>query len=93
MMFFRSETHIINEMRVELTFSADDNDSAPATLMEFETRMEYLYHCFVLFKYNSNSVRVELTFSASDNEDTPGTPISLQQSKCEEEISDATDDI
>ena len=69
-------------MRDELTFSAFDNDDAPASPIQFSmgcNTMTNNNESSLNYKLTprSNCLRDELTFRASDNDDAPDEPILL----------------
>ena len=62
-------------MRDELTFSADDNEDAPESLILLSIEYEKQNNNRRILNNNVSEVRDELIFSDSDNEDAPESPI------------------
>ena len=74
-MFYHPLTPRNNSVRDELTFSADDNEHAPASLISLSMEYEKQNNDKCILNISVSEVRDELTFSASDNEHAPESPI------------------
>ena len=64
-----------NEVRVELIFSADDNEHAPESLISLSMKYEKESSNKCIVNISVSDVRDEFTFSASGNDDAPESPI------------------
>ena len=79
----------VSEVRVELTFSASDNEHAPESPTLFLSIQNENSFIEIVENHHTpkfNSVRDELTFSADDNKDAPDEPILfIKNEKCTNE--------